>query len=642
MKMADKSVFNTIKKQNGEAFAQGIRVYDNGLFEIPDLAKIVKYAGRNSTPLLKFLESLKSVKISEVDVQKSPFDLLKEAGYTAFWADDYEKQTAIRPYFSFHEELCTFCDQTKFERYFIIHCVKEGAEKLKRADFTHPMRDDAYALSVISIQILKEGGFIKIVNRYNNSDNTFNSNPDNIIEGLSSALKQYFQVDFSSKQENMPTGFVYQNGRIYKIHQETKGVCFGDSFYLKNGELFLLNPDNQLVINDFVIDLKEKKVFSPVEQDNNLMELIEDEIKGKTLRISKAGNTKSLYANGQLILKETNNHLTHLYLPTTEKEAVNLFCLDDKIEEFESARITSFKESCFYFCPALRKIRILKLKESPDEFVMRCPKLEEVDMPSLEIMGKNNFVSLDFVPALTFFSLKKTGAFCFVDLRNLTHLSAPILEEMGANSMRKCLSLNKISFPSLMKIDSGCFYSCPKAVEFNLNNLIETGDFCFAGLQKAESFSLNALQKIGSACFVDIGATHLILKSLTTCLDDGFRQNKFLQVLQLPSLQKTGEGFLTKNPQLRAIDISSLQVIERESFSSNKKLAIVKADALEKIHPYSGIKETPQLEMLYAPKLNPLLVFVCFSHHENVEKISTHLSIKSGALLSNFNGLQHE
>ena len=397
-----------------------------------------------------------------------------------------------------------------------------------------------------------------------------------------------------------------------------------------------------MVINDFIIDLKEKRVFSPIDRDDNLIELIEDEINGKTLRISKAGGTKSLYANGQLILKETNNCLTHLYLPTTEKEAIHLFYLDDKIEEFEASKITTFKDSCFYCCASLKKIKISKLTESPNEFVIRCPKLEEVDMPSLEIMGKNNFSFLDSITSLTFYSLKKTDCFCFSDLGGLINLSAPRLEKMGSNSVRKCLNLDKILFQSLQKVGMGCFYSCPSVKEITLNNLIETGDYCFCVLNSAQSFSLNKLEKIGSECFVGTGAKQLMIENLKECQNDGFRQNKFLQVLQLPLLQKTGEGFLTRNPELYAVNVPSLQIIERESFSSNKKLAIVKADALEKIHPYSGIKETPQLEMLYAPKLNPLLVFACFYRHENAEKISEQLAIKSSVLLSNFNGLEHE
>ena len=55
--MKDKSVYDIIKKQNGEAFARAIRNFDSGIFEVNNLPEIVKYAGRNALPLLNYLES---------------------------------------------------------------------------------------------------------------------------------------------------------------------------------------------------------------------------------------------------------------------------------------------------------------------------------------------------------------------------------------------------------------------------------------------------------------------------------------------------------------------------------------------------------------------------------------------------------
>ena len=50
--MVEKSVFERIKKQNGERFAKAIRAYDNGIFDIPDIVDIVKYAGREAEPIM--------------------------------------------------------------------------------------------------------------------------------------------------------------------------------------------------------------------------------------------------------------------------------------------------------------------------------------------------------------------------------------------------------------------------------------------------------------------------------------------------------------------------------------------------------------------------------------------------------------
>ena len=58
-----KNMHDVIKAQNGERFAKAIRNYDNGIFDIPNIDKIVKYAGRDAEPIMQYLVSLKGIKI---------------------------------------------------------------------------------------------------------------------------------------------------------------------------------------------------------------------------------------------------------------------------------------------------------------------------------------------------------------------------------------------------------------------------------------------------------------------------------------------------------------------------------------------------------------------------------------------------
>ena len=109
-----KSVYEIIKRQNGEAFARAIRQFDSGIFDIPDLPKIVKYAGHDAEPVLSFLEGLKEQKSDELcQTDKDPFQLLAEAGYDAFYVDSLEKQNSIQKYFENDEQLCTFRDDKR-------------------------------------------------------------------------------------------------------------------------------------------------------------------------------------------------------------------------------------------------------------------------------------------------------------------------------------------------------------------------------------------------------------------------------------------------------------------------------------------------------------------------------------------------
>lgn len=256
--------FQHIKKQNGETFAQTIRNYDNGIFDIPNIVTIVKYAWRDARPILEYLESLKNIKIDSIEEIKDPFMLLSDAGYNAEYADTLEKQNKIQEYFEPTERLCTFDDNTRYKRYYIINAIKKNIDDIKREDFKNPQREDIYGTSVISIQILKKGGFISIKNRYNHSvlspDNTFSSNPDNIIEWLGSSLKKYFNVDFSAQEQNLPNGFTVVNGNIVKYLYEINNVYFGKNFYAKDGEI-TIPPSHHILMDYFIYDNKEQKLI---------------------------------------------------------------------------------------------------------------------------------------------------------------------------------------------------------------------------------------------------------------------------------------------------------------------------------------------------------------------------------------------
>ena len=129
--MAEKSVFDQIKKQNGESFAKAIRAYDNGIFDGPGIVDIVRYAGRDAEPIMQYLVSLKDIKIEENETGKDPIELLSEAGYDAYYVTTLAEQNRISEYFEPNEMLCTFRDPTRFQRYHIINAVKKMFQRLR-------------------------------------------------------------------------------------------------------------------------------------------------------------------------------------------------------------------------------------------------------------------------------------------------------------------------------------------------------------------------------------------------------------------------------------------------------------------------------------------------------------------------------
>jgi hypothetical protein len=218
------SMYEKIKKRNGEQFARTIRDFHNGIFEIPDIDKILYHAGRDAKPLLPYLMGLMAANDNTPAPAEpqDPFVLLDQAGYDAFYADTLKKQNSIKPYFKKGELLCTFNSRSRYKHYYMVNAVKKDIDKIKREDFTgKEQRQDDYGTSVISIQIDKNGGYISIKNRYNHTvdspDHTFNSNPDNIIPGLSAALKNHFGVDFSAEESPLPDDFTLVDWMPFQI-----------------------------------------------------------------------------------------------------------------------------------------------------------------------------------------------------------------------------------------------------------------------------------------------------------------------------------------------------------------------------------------------------------------------------------------
>ena len=138
----EKSVFDRLKKQNGELFAKTVRNGDSGILDMPNILEIVKFAGKDALPLIPFLRMLKEVVPDVHGVYQDPITLLKKAGYNAFVADTEEKKNSIAHLYAKGEEICTLTDPNRHKRYYIIHAIKEGADKLNRKDFSHPARQD--------------------------------------------------------------------------------------------------------------------------------------------------------------------------------------------------------------------------------------------------------------------------------------------------------------------------------------------------------------------------------------------------------------------------------------------------------------------------------------------------------------------
>ncbi len=523
----EKSMYDIIKRQNGEAFARAIRDTDMGIFDVENLPQILKYAGRNPLPLIKLLQSfkvkLKSLKSDTLD----PFILLKRAGYDAFYADTLEKQNSIKPYFVEEEELCTFIDSNRYKNYYIIHAVKQGAQEIKRENFLgREERDDTYGTSVISIQILKTGGFIKITNRYNHTvpscDNTFNSNPDNIIPGLNRALSHYFDVTFNVGNVDVPNGFVYQNGCLYQYQYEMNNCYIGRDFYLKNGKVFPLDKNSQMMMDSFIIDLKNKEILNPSEVKSALYEVLKTETKGQVWQIEKRLNRYVLFVDKREVLTFENGFLKTLYLRKTE-EVSDFLCHHPHVEELYGYSLVRIGKNSLSYCSNLRYMHLPRCEALSDNTFENITA--RVEAPLLKKQGiyfvagvgidteKKELSSRGGIPFQLYEFLKKNmyviSNICVTELDNATVVHAdekpfmyfkdnqllslylpesikvlervvmmdiPYLKEFSAPGVHlvedgnflRCHHLEKLELPNVKYVGYNCLSYCPELEELNL------------------------------------------------------------------------------------------------------------------------------------------------------------------------------
>ncbi len=462
------SVYNKIKKQNGEKFAKTIRNYHNGIFEIPELDRIVRYAGSAAEPIMSYLMSLLAVN-DDVPAAGDPFDLLKQAGYNAFTADTLEKQNSIKNYFAKGELLCTFNDASRHEDFHIVHAVKEDADKIQREDFRgKESRQDEYGTSVISIQMMKKGGFISIKNRYNhkvaNSDNTFKSNPDNIIFGLSSALKEHFNVDFSASKTALPEGYQIFDKQIFKYHTEQNNIYYGDGSWVDGGEIKTVNKTAGDAMFDWFVFDNKTKTLKKIDSD------YEDSFADDFNRYY--GGNKGLY------VKDGNLMLGDDVLIGTEKSRIKTIYLPE---------LTTAGNQFLSRARALTEFNAPNLATTGDRFLSDAHALTEFNAPNLTTTGG---LSLSNANALTHFeanALTTTGDHFLFDAHALTEFNAPNLATTGHSFLKDARALTEFNTPNLTTTDIEFLTNATALTKFNAPALKNIPDYILKYVSKNSS-----------------------------------------------------------------------------------------------------------------------------------------------------------
>lgn len=539
-----KSVYDIIKKQNGEGFARVLR--DKGLLDIPDVVDIVKYSGhtaQDAEEIFPYLWSLKEFQETGNTTPTDPFQLLDQAGYHAYEVHNLEDQNSLRRFFRKNEELCTFRDMHRYENNYIIHAVKHDVWRdpyaIKPAK--NPQRQDEYGTSVISIQIRKSGGFISIKNRYNhtvsNPDQTFNSNPDEIIAGLSAALKGYFNVDWQSTGVSLPEGFILSGNQILKTNFEINNHYIGDGFYTQDASVIDIDKNNQVQLDYFIWDNKQKKLLNPLKAYDCFPDIFNDFIQDKKVTISGKAPNQTILVDGEKVIEIENNHIVTLNMP----------------------HLTAVKDHFLIRNTHLRSISLPNVTTIGNYFLYNNLKLQSISLPNASTIG-SYFLSSN---------------------ENLQTISLPNVTNIGDNFLHNNKVLHDISLPIATHIGNG----------FLANN------------KNLQSMSLPAAVSIGITFLrSNEQIKHLYAPNLESVGYCFLRDNTALSQIDLPSLKSVGEQFLALNKQIQWANLPNLESAGILFLQHNKKLKRLSLPNLTKLS--GGFMKYNNGVILDLPRLN--------------------------------------
>ena len=200
------------------------------------------------------------------EVDKNSQDLLDLVWYDFYVCKTKEDVEKFKKYYKEWEILCTFNSiLERLNHYHIFWIVKKDIDNIVH-QWANRNRQDIYWTSCCSIQINKNNNNdISIKNRYNhwvkNCDATFSNNLDNIVEWLTQALNKEFKLKTIKSENSFELwNFIFKNDKFLFYNYEINNIYYWINKIFKNGELKIYNPDNYILLDYYLINIKEKKI----------------------------------------------------------------------------------------------------------------------------------------------------------------------------------------------------------------------------------------------------------------------------------------------------------------------------------------------------------------------------------------------
>lgn len=397
-------------------------------------------------------ENFKNYIFSFIDVEdhqvlsnKSPQELMKMAGYTLYECHTEEDIQKFKKYYAPGEALCTF-NGGRLNSCYVFFAVKDNVAEIKRENFREPRREDEYGTSVMSIQFSKDSSnTLSIKNRYNhrvnNPDNTYYNNLENIMVGLTRSFENAYDLKINSNAHTtleLDNFCFSDDGKYHHYSIENQNTYFCENNYLvKNHHLidiYANEKERYIMLDTYVIDLKEKKLINLLPQYQNEFDNIINET--SNILVSKGPNKTR-----KITIENSDKKPIELVIDGTG----NIIFFSDENTEYIGSNFMRTNVG-------LKKINIPNVKQIGDSFLILNRDLEEIDLPNVSYIGNFFCANAQKIKSVNLPNLIKAGNDFLEVASALITLKLPSLEYVGKSFLGEASSLQILDVPKLKDV----------------------------------------------------------------------------------------------------------------------------------------------------------------------------------------------
>ena len=333
-----------------------------------------------------------------ITTEELPETLLASVGYKLYECNTREEMDRFRKYYRKDEELCSFAvDRLKTHHVFFI--VKDNVDEIKRENYLNPQREDEYSTSVLSIQFTRGlYNHISIKSRYNHSvtnpDSTYFNNLENIVPGLTKSFERKYHLNIMGVYDDNFDLFGYvraRNGLYYKYNYKLNNNYYcPNNIIIDNGYVidYFMEKEKYLVIDYFIIDLVNKKVFL---YDDEIIDSFIDDL-DNIVKIE--------------IYNDKDNMEKYIYI--TKLENCIMICVNkyNQIIRYHNEYINKIGNCFLMHNDSVKEISLPSVRKIGKYFLCYNCVLKRIYAPNLRDIGDNSLILNHGIEELELYNLK--------------------------------------------------------------------------------------------------------------------------------------------------------------------------------------------------------------------------------------------